>query len=101
MIDRYSLPAMSAIFTDESRFGRYLEIELLATDAQANLGVVPRAEAAACRAKAPTVDAALVAAISESEIVTNHDVAAFVDVVPFWFAIAMIRATGCRYGCGA
>ena len=81
MIGRYSLPAMNAIFTDESRFGRYLEIELLATDAQADLGVVPKADAAACRAMAPTVDAVLVAAISEREIVTNHDVAAFVDVV--------------------
>lgn len=81
MIDRYSLPEMSAIFTDESRFARYLEIELLATEAQANIGVVPKKDAAECRTKAPIVDTALVAMISEREAVTNHDVAAFVDVV--------------------
>src|SRR5262249_187244 len=55
--------------------------ELLATDAWAGLGVVPRADAAACRAAAPTVDAAFVAEVSERERVTDHDVAAFVDVV--------------------
>src|SRR5262249_56575145 len=55
--------------------------ELLATDAWAGLGVVPRADAAACRAAAPTVDAAFVAEVAERERVTDHDVAAFVDVV--------------------
>jgi adenylosuccinate lyase len=33
MIDRYSLPEIANIFSDESRFARYLEIELLATEA--------------------------------------------------------------------
>ena len=41
MIDRYSMPEMAAVFSDTTRFGRYLEIELLATEAQARLGVVP------------------------------------------------------------
>ena len=49
MIPRYSLPEMASIFTDERRFGRWLEIELLATEAWAELGVVPTADAAACR----------------------------------------------------
>ena len=34
MIDRYSLPEIANIFSDESRFARYLEIKLLATEAQ-------------------------------------------------------------------
>lgn len=80
MIDRYSLPEMAAIFTDESRFGRYLEIELLATEAQASLGVIPKSDADKCRSMAPTVDSAFVAEIAEREEITNHDMAAFVDV---------------------
>jgi adenylosuccinate lyase len=58
-----------------------LEIELLATEAQAKLGVVPQADAQTCRAKAPLVDDAFVHKIAERELVTDHDVAAFVDVV--------------------
>ena len=42
MIDRYSLPEIAEIFSDRSKFARYLEIELLATEAQAKLGVVPQ-----------------------------------------------------------
>ena len=81
MIDRYSLPEMAAVFSDTTRFGRYLEIELLATEAQARLGVVPPGDAETCRAKAPGVDDAFVRAVAEREAVTDHDVAAFVDVV--------------------
>jgi adenylosuccinate lyase len=81
MIERYSLPEMAAIFTDESRFGRYLEIELLATEAQVVLGVVPKSEADKCRSQAPVVDSVLVAEIVEREKITDHDIAAFVDVV--------------------
>ncbi len=81
MIDRYSLPAMAAVWTDVARVGRWLEVELLATEAQARLGVVPSDAADACRSKAPTVDDDLVAAIAERERTTDHDVAAFVDVI--------------------
>ncbi|MEY2402342.1 MAG: adenylosuccinate lyase [Ilumatobacteraceae bacterium] len=81
MIDRYSLPEMAAVFSDTTRFGRYLEIELLATEAQAKLGIVPAEDAATCRDKAPVVDEAFVQAVSEREAITDHDVAAFVDVV--------------------
>ena len=81
MIDRYSLPEMAAVFSDTTRFGRYLEIELLATEAQAALGVVPAADAARCQVGAPITDAAFVQAVSDREAITDHDVAAFVDVV--------------------
>ena len=81
MIDRYSLPEIAEIFSDRSKFARYLEIELLATEAQAKLGVVPQTDAQTCRAKAPLVDDNFVQQVAERELVTDHDVAAFVDVV--------------------
>ena len=81
MIPRYTLPEMAAVFSDEARFGRFLEIELLATEAHVGLGIVPAVAAAECRAKAPTTDADFVRAVEERERITDHDVAAFVDVV--------------------
>jgi adenylosuccinate lyase len=81
VIDRYSLPEMAAVFSDTTRFGRYLEIELLATEAHVALGIVPADDAAACRSRAPVTDAAFVQAVSDREAITDHDVAAFVDVV--------------------
>ena len=81
MIERYSPPEMVEIFSDESKFRRYLEIELLATAAHSDLGVVPTDHAKVCRERAPKVDREFVTAVSERERVTDHDVAAFVDVV--------------------
>ncbi len=81
MIPRYSLPEMAALFSDEARFATWLEIELLALEANAALGVVPVEHVDLARRRAPVVDAAFVAAVAEREQVTDHDVAAFVDVV--------------------
>lgn len=81
MIPRYSLPEMASIFDDAARFGRWLEIELLATEAWSALGVVPAADAAACRSRAPRTDGDFADRVGERERVTDHDVAAFVDVV--------------------
>ncbi len=81
MIPRYAPADMAALFSDAARFSLWLEVELLATEAQAALGVVPADEAATCRAKAPVVDEVFVADVLEREKVTDHDVAAFVDVV--------------------
>ena len=81
MIPRYTTPEMGEVWADTTRFGRWLEVELLATEAHAALGVVPSEDAAACRERAPETDEAFVAAVSERERVTDHDVAAFVDVV--------------------
>ena len=72
---------MAAVFSDTARMGRWLEIELLATDAHAELGLVSAADAAACRERAPQVDDAFVQAVADREAITDHDVAAFVDVV--------------------
>ena len=81
MIPRYAPADMAALFSDAARFSLWLEVELLATEAQAALGVVPAEDAATCRAKAPAVDEVFVADVLEREKVTDHDVAAFVDVV--------------------
>ena len=81
MIPRYSLPEMSNVFTDVERFRRWLEIELLATEAHVALGLVPQADSDRCRERAPQVDDAFVQAVLDREAVTDHDVAAFVDVV--------------------
>jgi adenylosuccinate lyase len=72
---------MAEVWADTTRLRRWLEVELLATEAHAELGVVPTADAAACRARAPVVDEAFVAEVLERERTTDHDVAAFVDVV--------------------
>jgi adenylosuccinate lyase len=80
VITRYELPEMAALFTEEAKLRRWLEVELQATEAQAALGVVPAADAAACRERAPVVDTAFATACDERERVTDHDVAAFVDV---------------------
>jgi len=81
VIQRYSRPEMASLFADEARFGAMLEVELLATEAWAALGVVPAEDAAHARALAPEVTPDVVAAIAERERVTDHDVAAFVDVI--------------------
>lgn len=81
MIPRYSTPEMDAVWSDPVRFGRWLEVELLATEGHAEVGVVPSEAAEICRAKAPVSDEAFVERILEREKVTDHDVAAFVDVV--------------------
>ncbi|MGH8980560.1 MAG: adenylosuccinate lyase [Acidimicrobiales bacterium] len=81
MIPRYAPADMAALFSDEARLARWLEVELLAVDAHAAIGAVPAADAAAVRERAPKVDAAFVDAVAERERVTDHDVAAFVDVV--------------------
>ena len=81
MIPRYSRPAMAALFTDEARLARWLEVEVLAAEALASVGVVPEVDAKAIRERAPEVTPAFVEAVAERERVTDHDVAAFVDVV--------------------
>jgi adenylosuccinate lyase len=77
LIDRYALPEMAELFTDDARLSTWLEVELLAVEAWTKLGVIPAADAETIRQRA-SVDAA---AVAERERVTDHDVAAFVDVV--------------------
>jgi adenylosuccinate lyase len=77
VIARYTRDEIGAVWTPERRMQGWLEVELAATDAWAAEGRVPTEAAAVCRERASfTVDAVL-----ERERITNHDVAAFVDVV--------------------
>ncbi len=75
MIIRYSRPEMVAIWSAETKFRIWYEIEAHACDAQANLGVIPQANAdAVWKARDVEFD---VARIDEIEAVTKHDVIAF------------------------
>ena len=81
MVPRYSRPEMTAIWTPEARFRIWFEIEAHATDALAELGVVPREAADALWAWWRTDPAIDVAAIDAIEAVTKHDVIAFLTWV--------------------
>jgi adenylosuccinate lyase len=75
MIPRYSRPEMVAIWSPETKFRIWFEIEAHAGDAMADLGVIPRENAAAVwKARNVEFD---VAAIDAIEAVTKHDVIAF------------------------
>ncbi|MEZ5907236.1 MAG: adenylosuccinate lyase [Hyphomicrobiaceae bacterium] len=76
MIPRYSRPEMAAIWSPETRFRIWFEIEAHAANAMADLGIVPKEAAAAVWEKGSkaTFD---VARIDDIERVTKHDVIAF------------------------
>ena len=81
MIERYSRPDMVVLWSAESRFRIWFEIEAHALDAMADLGVVPKSAAKAVQdwwATNPVID---VAAIDAIEAVTKHDVIAFLTWV--------------------
>jgi adenylosuccinate lyase len=78
VIARYSRPAMARIWSDEGKLEAWLEVELAATAAWAELGVVPAEAAAsiAAAAAAPSPER-----VAELEATLHHDTAAFVDAV--------------------
>ncbi|MDX6398695.1 MAG: adenylosuccinate lyase [Gaiellaceae bacterium] len=78
MIPRYSRPAMSAIWSDEAKLARWLDVELAALEGWSEYGTVPREAVDAIRERAAPPSPARVA---ELEAQTHHDVAAFVDAV--------------------
>ena len=77
MIERYSRPEMTHIWTAENRFRIWLEIETLACEAQAELGVIPKEVVPVIRAKG-NFDIARIDAI---ELEVKHDVIAFLTSV--------------------
>ncbi len=81
MIPRYSPQDMAELFTDEARFAMWLEIELLSIEGLAQVGVVPSGAVDECRNAAISVDSKFADQVLEREKITDHDVAAFVDVV--------------------
>lgn len=81
MIPRYSPADMAELFSDQGRLASWLEVELLAAEGLVAIGAIPASAATTLRSRAPKPGSELVAAVAEREAVTNHDVAAFVDVV--------------------
>ena len=77
MIERYTRPEMAAIWTVEKRYQTWLKVEILATEAWAELGEVPR-EAIEVIKKKASFDATK---IDEIEKVVKHDVIAFLTSV--------------------
>jgi len=77
VIDRYSRPEMANLWTLEQRMYWWLQVEILATEAWSQLGVVPAEDAAAIRDKA----AFDVHRVLEIEQETRHDVVAFTRAV--------------------
>jgi len=73
MIDRYTRPEMGRIWSSQNKFEIWMEIELLACEAQAELGVIPVEDARLIRERA----AFEVERIDELEATLNHDVIAF------------------------
>lgn len=77
MIARYSRPEMAKIWSEESRFGNWLKVELAATDALSKVGIVPAEAAAALRERASFS----IPRIHELEADLRHDVLAFTTAV--------------------
>jgi adenylosuccinate lyase len=77
VIERYTRPEMGAVWTERRKLDAWLQVELAVVDALAEQGVVPQADADVIRDRASFT----VEAVKEREKITDHDVAAFVDVV--------------------
>jgi adenylosuccinate lyase len=77
MIERYTRPEMGAIWTEENRFKAWLEVEILACEAWAELGVIPKEDVKLLRENA-SFD---INRIKEIEEETRHDVVAFTRAV--------------------
>ena len=77
MIDRYTRPAMRKLWSDESKFRCWLEVEATASEVLADAGIVPHDAARAIRGRGDFD----VERIREIELETRHDVIAFTTAV--------------------
>ncbi len=77
MIPRYTHREMGAIWSEQKKYETWLEVELAATDALADAGIVPAADARTLRESA----AFDIARIDEIEQTTQHDIIAFTTAV--------------------
>jgi len=77
MIERYSLPKMRSIWSEQRKLEIWLEIETLACEGMAELGIIPKEDAAAIRAKGTF----RIEEVRQIEKRTNHDVIAFLEEV--------------------
>ncbi|MFC0559011.1 adenylosuccinate lyase [Halalkalibacter alkalisediminis] len=77
MIERYTRPEMGAIWTEENKFQAWLEVEIVACEAWAELGDIPKEDVAKIRENAGFD----INRINEIELETRHDVVAFTRAV--------------------
>ena len=77
MIERYTLPEMKRIWSQENKFRKWLEVEIYACEALNEMGQIPDAALQEIKEKADFN----VARVLEIEEVTNHDVIAFLTCV--------------------
>src|SRR5262245_39863609 len=77
VIERYTRPAMGALWTDEAKYGAWLEVELAVCEVLGKKGIIPEEDLRTIREKA-RFDPARIAAI---ELETRHDVVAFTTSV--------------------
>src|SRR5256714_3038720 len=73
MIGRYTLPEMGALWSEATKFQKWLDVELAVCEVHAEMGTIPRAALAEIKARA----AFTVERIHEIEKTTDHDVIAF------------------------
>ena len=77
MIPRYTKPEMAAVWSDENRFKKMLEVEIYAAEAMSKLGIVPKKAVETVKKKAKIN----VKRINEIELIVKHDVIAFLTAV--------------------
>jgi adenylosuccinate lyase len=73
MIPRYTLPEMGALWSEENRFRKWLDVEIAVCEVHAEMGTIPREALAEIKRKASFT----VERINEIERTTDHDVIAF------------------------
>ena len=73
MIERYTLPEMGALWTEQNKFQKWLEVEVAVCEVHAEMGTIPREAVEEIRERA----AFTVERINEIEKTTDHDVIAF------------------------
>src|SRR5918999_5545781 len=73
MIDRYTLPEMGALWSEQNKFQKWLDVEIAVCEVHAENGIIPRDALAQIKARAKFS----VERINEIETTTDHDVIAF------------------------
>src|SRR5438874_13761140 len=73
MIERYTLPEMGALWSEETKFQKWLEVEIAVCEVHAEMGTIPRAALEQIKSRAKFS----VERINEIEKTTDHDVIAF------------------------
>ncbi len=76
MIERYSRPEMDRVWTDESKYGKWLQVEIAACEAWSQLGIVPKEALPVIKKAKVNIDR-----LNEIMVETHHDVTAFLKAV--------------------